>query len=165
MTLYADAHYRPCLWAYVDYVTDSMSYCFCSQPWTPRSASLTPKLLLTTSMKSNLGYMGVNCVSSYLQAVCPAKQPCLEQRLIDSTASENVEQLYKKSVEPKPIAQESSRSKPAAKPPRKVYPTFDINATIAREFLARARKGKDTMSKNDRFIMKMRDWRLFNFRP
>ena len=39
--------------------------------------------------------------------------------------------------------QEPSRSKSAAKPARKVHPAFDINATIAREFLARIRKGKD----------------------
>ncbi len=66
-----------------------------------------------------------------------------EQSLTECTASETVEQLYKKSIEPKPTAQEPSRPKSASKPARKVNPTFDINPAVAKEFLARLRKGKE----------------------
>lgn len=58
-------------------------------------------------------------------------------------ASENVEQLYKKSIEPKPTAQEPPRPKSASKSARKVNPAFDINPAVVREFLTRLRKGKE----------------------
>lgn len=62
--------------------------------------------------------------------------------LTGATASENVEQLYKKSVEPKSTAQETPRPKLAGKPAKKVHPAFDINPTVAREFLIRVQNGK-----------------------
>ena len=52
-------------------------------------------------------------------------------------AYEQVEQIYQKSKEVKPISKESSRSKPSGKPSKKEHPTFDINPLLAREFLLR----------------------------
>lgn len=73
----------------------------------------------------------------------PFSQSTTEPYLTDLTASENVEQLYKKSVELKSATQEAARPKSAGKQAKKVHPAFDVNPTIAREFLARLQKGKD----------------------
>ena len=56
---------------------------------------------------------------------------------------ENVDQLYQKSIEPKPILKEASKPKATWKPAKKEYPVFDTNPKIARAFLARLQAGKD----------------------
>ena len=73
----------------------------------------------------------------------PLPPNLLKLALIEFKASENVEQLYKKSVELKSTAQEASRPKPVGKPARKIHPAFDINPRIAKEYLARIQAGKD----------------------
>lgn len=53
-------------------------------------------------------------------------------------AVESVEKSHQKSIELKPEPKEAPRSKSSGKPPR-VFPTFDINPHVAREFLERCR--------------------------
>ena len=53
-------------------------------------------------------------------------------------AVEGVETCYQKSTEPKPELKDAPRPKASGKPAR-VFPTFDINPHIAREFLERCR--------------------------
>ena len=56
---------------------------------------------------------------------------------------ENVEQLYQKSVEPKPIQKEASKPKATGKPAKREFPVFDTNPKIARAYIARLQAGKD----------------------
>ena len=67
---------------------------------------------------------------------------------------EQVEQLYLKSIEPKPTTQEVPRSRSSGKPPKKEYPAFDINPRVAREYLGRlkSRKEEDADSEQRAFF-------------
>ena len=49
-------------------------------------------------------------------------------------AAESAEKIYQKSIEPKPEPKEAPRPKATGRP-AKVYPTFDINPRVTREFL------------------------------
>ena len=53
-------------------------------------------------------------------------------------AVESAEKIYKKSIEPKPEPKEAVRPKSSGRP-NKVYPTFDINPHVAREFIDRCK--------------------------
>lgn len=65
-------------------------------------------------------------------------------RLVVPTCTiEQVEQLYQKSIEPKPTAQEAPRPRSLGKPPKKEYPAFDINPRVAREYLGRLKYRKE----------------------
>lgn len=63
--------------------------------------------------------------------------------VVPSCTIDQVEQLYQKSVEPKPTTQEAPRSRSSGKPLRKEYPAFDINPRVAREFIGRLRNRKE----------------------
>ncbi len=58
-------------------------------------------------------------------------------------ALERVEQLYQKSIEQKPKAQEPARPKSSGKTARKEHPTFDINPRLTKAFLAWLQREKD----------------------
>ena len=58
-------------------------------------------------------------------------------------ASEAVQKLFEKSVEPKQTAQDAARPKSSGKAAKKEYPTFDINPKVAHEYLSRIKKGKE----------------------
>lgn len=63
--------------------------------------------------------------------------------VVPSCTIEQVEQLYQKSVEPKPTTQEAPRPRTLGKPPKKEHPAFDINPRVAREYLGRLKHRKD----------------------
>ena len=58
---------------------------------------------------------------------------------------EQVEQLYQKALEAKSKPEEAGRSKPPPKTSKKDFPTFDVNPSVTREFLARARESQDNL--------------------
>ena len=80
-------------------------------------------------------------------------------------AIEQVEQLYLKSIEPKPTTQEVPRSRSSGKPPKKEYPTFDINPRVAREYLGRLknRKEKDADSEQRAFFQEKENHEAVRF--
>ena len=55
---------------------------------------------------------------------------------------ENVDLLYQKSIEPKPVPKEAPKPKAVGKPAKKEYPAFDANPRIAKAFFARLQAGK-----------------------
>lgn len=63
--------------------------------------------------------------------------------VVPSCTIEQVEQLCQKSMEAKPTTQEAPRSRSSGKPPKKEYPTFDINPRVAREYLGRSKTRKE----------------------
>ena len=63
--------------------------------------------------------------------------------LIRCTVAEGVEQLYQKSIEPKPTLKDAPKPKATGKPAKKEYPVFDTNPKIARAYVARLQAGKD----------------------
>ena len=80
-------------------------------------------------------------------------------------AIEQVEQLYLKSIEPKPTTQEVHRSRSSGKPPKKDHPAFDINPRVAREYLGRLknRKEKDADSEQRAFFQEKENHEAVRF--
>ena len=76
-----------------------------------------------------------------------------------------VEQLYQKSVEPKPTTQEVPRNRSSGKPPKKEYPAFDINPCVAWEYLRRlkSRKEQDADSEQRAFFQKKENHDAIHF--
>ena len=68
-------------------------------------------------------------------------------------ALERVEQLYQKSIAQKPKSQEPTRPKSSGKTVRKEYPNFDINARLAKAFLAWLQRDKDSWDPELRFAV------------
>ena len=101
------------------------------------------KRSLTISKVSSDGYTTANYVLLCLYRVC---QPSLSHPAGDTNdmlAYEDVEQIYQKSKEAKPVPKEPSRPKSSGKPIKKEYPTFDINPLLARNFLLRLKTWKE----------------------
>lgn len=65
---------------------------------------------------------------------------------------EQVEQLYLKSVEPKPTVQEAPRTRSSGKPPKKEYPAFDINPRVAREYIGRLKNRKEQDAESEQRV-------------
>ncbi|KAG8533027.1 uncharacterized protein KY384_001810 [Bacidia gigantensis] len=82
-----------------------------------------------------------------LRLIVPSSRKSFATPSLSSThllpVSENVDQLYQKSIEPKPTPKETPRPKAPGKPTKKEYPTFDANPKIAKAYLARIQAGKD----------------------
>ncbi|KAL9102510.1 MAG: hypothetical protein Q9163_002345 [Psora crenata] len=74
----------------------------------------------------------------------PARQSLpIASILMWMAAVQNVDQIYQKSIEPKPLVKEITKPKISRKPTKKEYPAFDMNPRIAKAFLERVRAGKD----------------------
>ena len=56
---------------------------------------------------------------------------------------EAVDQLYQKSIEPKPTPKDAPKPKAPGKPIKKEHPAFDVNPKIAKGYLERLQAGKE----------------------
>ena len=88
--------------------------------------------------------------NGHIRLVVPSSSMCLSfphnaSRIFNPLqASERVEQLFQKSIEPKQKPQESTRPKSSGKTVRREHPSFDINARLTKAFLAWLERDKES---------------------
>ena len=82
-----------------------------------------------------------DCASELLVHLYPPS--LVFKALISLIVSETVDQLYQKSIEPKPTPKDAPKPKAPSKPTKKEHPAFNINPKIAKGFLDRLQAGKE----------------------
>ena len=82
-------------------------------------------------------------------------------------AYDHVEEIFQKSKEVKPVSKEVPRPKSSGKPAKKEYPTFDINPSLAKNFLSRLKtwKAEDAASEQRDFFQEKENHRAVSFQP